>query len=95
MHHFNELLDCPDIVVKKGEWLTLRYSYIWAGMERVRTVCQVMPLEMHLKDYIKMREKAVQGAHAREQLQGETPKFSNIHAHITYGDPTRNPYMRS
>ena len=51
--------------------------------------------QMHLKDYIKMREKALQMAHAREFLQGAPPKLSDLWANITYGDPTRNPYTRS
>ena len=92
--HFNDIIDCPGITLKKGEWVTLRYSYLWHGLERKRAACEVMPLQMHLKDYIKMREKTLQLAHAREQLQGDAPKFSNISAHITYGDPTRSPYTR-
>ncbi len=82
MQQFNNVMDCPDITLKKGEWLTLRYSYLWDGMERTRAVCQVMPLMMHLKDYIKMREKTVQLAHAREKLQGDQPKFSDISAQV-------------
>ncbi len=95
MHYFNDIIDCPDIMLKKGEWVTLRYSYRWLGMERKRVACEVMPLQMHLKDYIKMREKALQMAHARELLQGAPPKLSHIQVQITYGDPTRNPYMRA
>src|SRR5665647_902102 len=85
MHHFHDIIDCPDITVKKGEWLTLRYSYLWHGMERKRVACEMMPLQMHLKDYSKMREKALQMAHAREFLQGAPPRPSNIWANITYG----------
>ena len=67
---------------------------MWHGLERKRAACEVMPLQMHLKDYIKIREKARQMAKMRGFLQGEPPKLSNIWVQITYGDPTRNPYMR-
>ena len=95
MHHFQDIQDCPDIVLKKGEWVTLRYKLLWYGIERTYSEYQVMPLMMHLKDYIRTREKDRQETHRNRFPQGAPPKFSDIWVQITYGDPTRNPYTRS
>ena len=97
-YHFNNILDCPDVTVKQGEWLTVRWSYFWGNEERTVNDRFVMPLLMHLKDYLKIRQKnrrdAFIDAQKKGLVQGELPEIFNIRAQITYGDPTRNPYMR-
>jgi len=96
--HFNNILDCPDVTVKPGEWLTMRFSYFWGNEERTVNDRFVMPLLMHLKDYLKIRQKNRRDAFIDAQnkgiVQGELPEVFNIRAQITYGDPRRNPYMR-
>jgi hypothetical protein len=82
MYHFAELLDCPDITLRKGQVLIMQYSYTWDTLPRTRTYRRIMPLEMHLKDLCKMREKALQMAHDREHLQGEPPKLFNMWVRI-------------
>ena len=92
---FHDIIDCPDITLKKGEWITMRYKYFWHGLERKRAACEVMPCGMHLKDYIKMREKALQMAHAREFLQGAPPKLSDIWVQVGTSPPLQTPELRN
>jgi hypothetical protein len=84
MWHFIDIMDCPDVIVGKDQVLTMRYNYLWDGIERKRAVVEKMPMNIHLKDYIKIRQKTIQVAHRREQLSGE-PRFTNIWASIEPG----------
>ena len=86
VYYFAEVLDCPDIILKKGQVLIMDYSI--DGRPKQRTYRRIMPLDMHLKDLIKMREKALQWFHAQSQLPDPLPKLFNICVRIERAEPT-------
>ena len=77
---FKTILDCPDVMVQKDQYVELWYKYRWGMSERARYVRLIPPLQIHLCDLLKMRQNRLQRMYWIEQLAvgGETPSLYEI-----------------
>ena len=83
-YHFDTLIDTPDVTLKPQQWLILKYSYTWGSLVRTRTFRRAIPLQMHLKDLLKMRELGLQQLCMRQRqlIGGPEPHLFGLHVLI-------------
>ena len=73
-------MDTPDIILHKGQTYSLYIEYKWGPYQRNKTWRGIWPMNIHLKDVLKMRQKALQTSYKQNQseLGGTPPILDNI-----------------
>ena len=81
---FDSLENTPDLMLGKGKRIIFTYNYRWGLMHRTRTWRTLLPFQIHLRDFIKIRLNALRNRYAEEQewLGGSPPEFYNMHVEI-------------
>ena len=88
MSKFQTLIDTPDITLLAGQYIDLEYSFMWAGIMRTRHYRKRIESPIHLKDLVKMKEKALRVRWTAEGRKEPKPFLyslvANIHANCEY-----------
>lgn len=77
---FDCVEDAADIMIHKGERVTVWYGYTWGTVDRMKTYERDMTMQMHLKDLLKMIEHSLRVQYRRNQtvLGGTLPTLQDI-----------------
>ena len=79
-YSFATIQDTPDIMIPQGKRIYLTYEYKWGNTRREISVEKKIPLQIHLKDLLKIEQRALYEAYRpwQAQLGGEPPPLENI-----------------
>ena len=80
IYAFASIADAPDIHLPSGQVLRLTYEYTWGTTPRHKTYVFSIPLQIHLRDYLKMRQNALQHAYhgIQRELGGSPPVLHDV-----------------
>lgn len=59
MSKFQTLIDTPDITLLPGQYIDLEYSFMWNSAMQTRHYRKPITTAIHLKDLVKIQEKAL------------------------------------
>jgi hypothetical protein len=79
-YSFATIQDTPDITIPKGKRIYLTYEYKWGSTRREISVEKKIPLQIHLKDLLKIEQLGLYNAYRSRQVElgGEPPMLENI-----------------
>ena len=89
MISFTDVASCPDIMLGRGQWLTLRFSFVRNGQLLQKSTSEILTLRISLKALCLFKQDNLQRAAARNYPGTAPPMFVDITAVIAHGHPAR------
>ena len=77
-YQFQFIGDTPDLELHTNQKTVVTYSYMWGPAMRKRTTRRTLPMHIHMRDFLKIRENNLRRVFANEQLQGAPPTLFDI-----------------